>query len=886
MTNTHPRSWIAAIRGRVRALFRRDAVEGDFSDEIRFHLEMEAEKNRLLGMSPDEARRTAMLAFGGVERMREEHRDARGTRRLEDLVADVRFALRTLRSNRGFATAVALTMMLGIGATVAVFSVAYGVLLRPLPYVEADKLVRLWSRNDSRQIEFFSVSPADFAAWRERNRVFAAMGVFERQRDAILTRGNEPQIVAAAAVTPEIFGVLGTPAFLGRKVLPSDAQAGVPRVAVLSHELWLSRFGGDSAIVGTNIVLDGQPVAVVGVMPDRFYIPGTPAQIWTPLSLASASPDHGNRYLRVLARLGPGATIESARLQMDRIAEELARDFSETNRPWRVTIMSIPEQVVGRQWRRSVIILSGVVVFVLLIACANAANLQLARAAARRREIALRAALGAGRGRIVGQLLAESVVLAVIGGAAGLALAYYGVSVLRSIGAETIPRLDEVSIDSTVLAFTALVTLASGILFGLVPSLGASRAELGAVLKEGGRGGQGLIGQRARAALVIGQVALSLILLVGAGLLMKSFARLQQVDVGFDPTDIQLASFRPPESRYADGARLSTFYSSLLERTARLPGVESAALVSSAPFAGPNTGAPFIIPERPPAPGDPSPDADFRIVSPNYFRTMGIGLSRGRDFTDRDRVGAPAVVIISEAAVRSYWPGEDPLGRQIQFGAGEQAERYTIVGIVRDARYFGLENPDVRPLIYFSAMAAPQRGMSVIAKTDNAATFASGLRQAVKETDAQLPIGTIASLDRLVDQALATQRFALTLFAIFAGTALLLAAIGIYGVLSYLVRQRTQEMGVRVALGASSMALMRGVVGGAMRFVVPGVIIGLAGAWMLTRLLSNLLVGVSPRDTLTFGAVSLLLTATAVVASIIPARRAARADPMLALRGE
>lgn len=882
----HPLSWIAAARGRLRALFRRGTVEGDFSDEIRFHLEMETEKNRRAGMPPDEARRAATLSFGGVERMREEHRDARGTRLAEDIAADLRYALRTLRKNKGFAAAVALTMMLGIGATAAVFSVAYGVLLRPLPYVDADRLVRLWSRNDSRNLEFFSVSPADFATWGERNRVFSAMGVFERQREATLTRGNEPQSVDIAAVSPAVFSLLGTSPLLGRNVVEGDAQAGAPRVAILSHELWASRLGRDSSIVGTDVILDGQKVTVVGVMPDRFFVPGTPAQIWTPLSLAGASPDHSQRYLRVLARLAPGATIENARVQMDRIAEELARDFSATNLPWRVSIMGIPEHLVGRQWRRSVVVLSGVVVFVLLIACANAANLQLARAAARRREIALRAALGAGRGRIVGQLLAESIVLAVIGGIAGLGLAYVGVGALRSIGAETMARLDEVRIDGAVLAFTAFVTLASGMLFGLVPSLGASRADLGSVLKEGSRGGQGLIGQRARAALVVGQVALSLILLVGAGLLMKSFVRLQQVNVGFDPTDVQLISLRPPETRYPDAARLVTFYSTLLNRTAQMPGVQSAALVSSAPFAGPNSGTGFIVPERPPAPGTPAADADYRNVSPNYFRTLGIGLVRGRDFTNTDRIGAPDVVIISEETARMYWPGEDPLGRQLQLGSGDRVTPFTIVGIVRDVKYFGLEISDFRPIIYFSAFARPQRAMAVVATTDNAAAFASGMRDAIRESDAQLPVGVIASMEQLVERALATQRFALALFAIFAGTALLLAAIGIYGVLSYLVRQRTHEMGVRIALGASTRTLMTSVVGGAIRFAVPGVLIGLVGAWVLTRLIANLLVGVSPTDTVTFAGVSILLTATAVVASLIPARRAARADPMLALRGD
>jgi putative ABC transport system permease protein len=527
------------------------------------------------------------------------------------------------------------------------------------------------------------------------------------------------------------------------------------------------------------------------------------------------------------------------------------------------------------------------VAFVLLIACANAANLQLARGASRRREIAVRAALGAGRGRIVTQLLAESTVLAVVGGVAGLALAYVGVGLLRSVGAATIPRLDEVSIDAVVLVFTALVTAASGLLFGIIPAIGASRADLAAVLKEGGRGAdQGAVGQRIRAALVVAQVALSLVLLVGAGLLMKSFVRLQDVDIGFKPAGLHLTALRLPEARYPEPERFDAFYSTLLDRARQLAGVRSAALVSSAPFAGPNSGLSFIIPERPPGPGEPPPGADSRVVSPGYFRTMGVGLAGGRDFTDSDRRGAQEVVILSEAAVRTYWPNVDPLGRQLQVGIGERATRLTIVGVVRDARYVGLDNPDVRPMIYFSAAANPQRAMALVANTDSPASFATGLREAMHDIDPQLPPGTVQSMETLVESALATQRFALVLFAIFALTALLLAAIGIYGVLSYLVRQRTHELGVRVALGASSNTLMTSVVAGAMRVAIPGVIIGVLGAWALTRLIASLLFGVSPTDVVTFVAVSILLTATAAVASLIPARRATKADPMLALRGE
>ena len=879
------------MRRVFRIPFRRPRIAEDVDAELAFHLALREERLIAQGMSAEDARREALRQFGAIDPVRtacitldeQRLRSMNRASSLSDLRQDVTYAIRALRTNRAFATIVGLTMMLGIGANAAVFSVAYGVLFRPLPYKDDGALVRLWSRNDARGLEFFSVSPADYAVWRERGRALSAMGAFERQREAVLTRGNEPQSVQVANVTPDVFALLGTPAFLGRRIMEGDAQPGAPPVALLSHELWSTRFGSDSSIVGREITLDGRRVSVIGVMPERFSVPGTPAQIWTPLSLAGAPTDHGNRYLRVLGRLAPGMTVARARSQMDAIAEELGREFSDTNRLWRVSMMSVREMFAGREWRRAVIVLMGVVAFVLLIACANAANLQLARGAARRREMALRTALGAGQGRIVRQLLTENTLLALLGGVAGLALSYGAVSVLRKVGAESIPGLDEVRIDAVILAFTAVVTILSGLLFGIIPALSASRTDLGAVLREGGRGAGGGVGQSVRAALVVAQVALSLVLLVGAGLLMRSFARLQQVDVGFDPVGVSVMSVRLPDERYADTARYEQFYATLLERARNAPGVRSAALVSSAPFAGPNTGMSFVIPERPPAPGEPAPDADYRSVTPGYLRTMRIELLRGRDFTSADRRGAPDVVIVSEAAARRYWPDVDPIGRQIQVG---RSTRFTLVGIVRDARYLGLDDPEVRPMIYFSALAHPRRAMSMVAQGSTTAPTLTRLREAVREIDPQLPAANVESMEWLVDRALATRRFALVLFAIFALTALALAAIGIYGVLSYLVRQRTHELGVRVALGASSGQLVRSVVGGAVRLVIPGIVLGVVAAVVLTRLISTLLFGVSPTDVVTFAGVSILLALTAIVASLIPARRATKADPMLALRAE
>lgn len=866
----------------------------DVDDELAFHFAMRVQEFEREGMSPAEARAAAQARFGNLDRVRDEcvelgrRRLTRRHRRfrMDSLRQDARFAVRTIAANRGFSIVVALTIALGIAANTTVFSVAYGVLVRPLPFRDADALVRLWSKNAERNLEFFSISPADYAEWRAQNRVFSQMGAFERQREATLTRGGEPQAVEVAAVTPDVFAVLGTAAHRGRTLLQDDARDSIPAVVVIGHSLWTSRFGADSALIGADLTLDGRKMTVVGVMPPRFSVPGTPAEIWTPLSLAGARDDRAARYLRVLARLAPGADVERARNQMDAIAARLAQETPVTNAGWSVNIMSVPEMVVGTQFRRAVLVLLAVVGTVLLIACANAANLQLARAAARRREIAVRSALGATRGRIVMQLLTESMILGAIGGVVGLGLAHLGLGLLRAVGTETVPRLEDVRLDAPVLAFTVLVALGSGILFGLVPALGVSRADLGDVLKEGGRGeGRAAVGRTIRAALVVSQVSLSLILLIGAGLLLRSFARLQAVDVGFRPSGVTVVPVALPEPAYADADRAWSFYSALLDQVAQIPGVTQAAAVSSAPFAGPNNGNVFL-PEGQPVPtNERPPDADLRVISPGYLRTLGIPLIAGRDFSPLDRKGSADVVLINEAMARRYWPSQDPVGRRIRLGDLVNGTLYTIVGVVGDVRYQSLETPEIRPMMYLSALASPRRMMTIVARGADAAALTPSVRQAVASLDPTLPPAGVRAMDDLIAERMATSRFAALLLTIFSSAALLLAAIGIYGVMSYLVRQRTHELGIRIALGAPSRALVAGVVFGALRLTMVGVAIGLAAAWGVTRWMSSLLFGVSATDPATYAGIALLLTAVAAMASLMPARRAARADPLVALRG-
>jgi predicted permease len=883
-----------SILRRYRRFFGADPRR-DVDDELAFHIAMRVEEFIRAGMTPTEAEEAAMQRFGSLSGVRAEcqelgrRRQTRSQRALwlAALRQDVRYAARTLTLNRGFSLMVVLTLALGIGATTAVFSVAYGVLFRPLPYTDADALVRLWSRNSERGLDFFSVSPADYLVWRADNRVFSGLAAFERQRDASLVRRGGPESVEVAAVAPDVFPLLGTRAFRGRTLIADDAREGAPGVAVLEHDLWTARFGADDGIVGTDVTINGRRHTVVGVMPPRFWIPGTSAVIWTPLSLAGVSTDHGNRYLRVLGRLKPGVTVERARQHMVAIAANLAREFPATNKPWSVNIQSVPEMIVGTQFRRAVLALLGVVGFVLLIACANSANLQLARADARRREIAVRTALGATRGRITAQLLAESALLGLVAGIVGVALARAGIDVLRKIGTETVPRLADVRLDAPVLGFTALVALGTGILFGLLPALRATDVGVGEVLKSAGRAeGQATPGRWIRAVLVVGQISLSLILLVGAGLLMRSLTRLQAVDLGFDPTNVSTIRVQLPEEPYTNVQRTSAFFTALVERTRQIPGVTSAAAVSSAPFAGPNTSNVFVREDRPVSTRDQAPDADLRVITPGYLRTLGIRLLSGRDFSTVDGPDAPGTVLISQTTARQYWPGEDPIGHRIRIGDVVDGPVLTVVGVVADVRYRDREESEIRPMIYLSGLARRAQTMTVVARGARGdVVSAQAVRQAVGSIDPALPPPVVSNLANLVDDALATERFAFTLFAVFAGAALVLAAVGVYGVMSYLVRRRTHEFGVRSALGASSGTLVRSVIAGALRLTIAGVALGLAGAWFLTKSIASLLYDVSATDPVTFAAIALMLTAVGVVASALPARRAARADPLVALRG-
>src|SRR5215510_7411233 len=867
----------------------------DVDEELSFHLAMRADEYRRAGLPEQEALEATMQRFGGMREIREEverlavkrHARRRRALRLDALTQDLRFAWRTLIGNPGYSLVVLLTLALGIGANAAVFSVAYGVLLRPLPYRDADHIVRVFSKNTSRNLEFFSVSAPDYQTWKTASPAFSAMAAFERQRDATLATQTEPQVVSATAVTPDVFSLLGTLPVLGRTLGVADARADAPTVAVVSHSVWTTRFGADSTLVGRDLSLDGKRYTVVGVMPRRFFVPGTNAQVWTPLSLVGAPTSPGNRYLRVLGRPAPGFTVATANAQLDVIAASMAKQFPTFSEGWSTKISAVPEMIIGTQFRRAVIMLVGVVAFVLLIACANAANLQLARAATRERELAVRAALGASRGRITRQLLTESTLLSIIAGVGGLLLAYGGISLLRAFGTTTVPRLEEVRLDAPVVLFTSVVALGSAVVFGLVPAWRGSRADVNEALKHGGRGAaRAGVSSGIRAALIVGEISLSLVLLIGAGLVLRSFASLQAVDIGFDERQLLVARTSLPPALYPQPDQVSGFLSDALRRARLLGGVTSVAAVSTAPFENGNPGTVFVRVDRAPPAAGQAPDADLRVVTPGYFSTMKIPL-RGRDFTDGDRVGAPDVVIISAEMARRHWPNEEPIGQRIRVGDVLNGDVFTIVGVVGDARYISRSPEGLRPILYFSYASSPQppRAMTIVARVRDGSAAAS-LRGLLASLDKRMPVPAITPMKDAVATSMATPRFALTLFGVFAIIAVALAALGLYGVLSYLVRQRTHEMGVRAALGASRARLLRLVVGGALRLTVVGLVVGIAAAYGLTRWLDKLLFEVSPTDTRTFIALPLLLAVVALLASLLPALRAARADPMQAVRGD
>lgn len=814
---------------------------------------------------------------------------------MRNLLQDVRYGLRMLWKSPGLTLIAVAALALGIGANTAIFSVVNTVLLRPLPFPEPDRLMTVWENNLQRGITKNSVSYPDFADWRAQNHLFERMASFHSS-DFTFTGGNEPLRLQGQVVNADLFPLLGVQPILGRTFRPEEDRPGESgRVVVLSYSLWQKQFGSDQKIINQPITLNGKSYTVVGVMPAGFQFPvqNEPVELWTSVSedVSGDEPitdQRGAHYMMVIGRLKPGVTQVQAQAEMDTIAGRLSQQYVDTNKNRGITIIPALEDVVGNV-RTALLILLGAVGCVLLIACANVANLLLARATTRNKEMAIRSALGASRLRVIRQLLTESVMLALAGGTLGLLVALWGTDLLVAVSGKAIPRSTQIGLDSHVLGFTFLVSLLTGVLFGLAPALQASRSDLTEALKEGGRSsGDGGRRARLRSVLVTAEVAIALVLLIGSSLLIQSLWRLQQVNPGFDSHGVLTLSVGLPTVKY-NTQQEAEFYHSLQERIEALPGVTSASAVFPLPLGGERMAVTFETEGRPVAKSD-QPATELRTISPDYFRTMGIQFIKGRDFTARDDQAAPGVVIVNEAFAQKYFPNEDPLGKRIKPGISVDENKPVmreIVGVVGNVKHKNLSMAEADPEAYLPHAQLPFDTMTLVVKSNvDAGSITSSVRNEVRALDKDLPVYSVKTLDEYMASSVAQPRFNTLLLAIFAGLALFLTVIGLYGVMSYSVIQRTHELGIRMALGAQTRDIQRLVVGQGMTLALIGVVIGLIGALALTRIMRSLLFGISATDPLSFIAVSLLLSVVALIACLIPARRAMKVDPMVALRYE
>ena len=848
------------------------------------------------------AGRFAVRAFARwiPQRPRAETRDnfetKRGGETVGQIVQDLRYTVRMLLKRPAFTATVVVTLALGIGANAAIFSVVSGVLLNPLPFPEPDELVSVWGRflpESGFDFPVFPLAPPEYVDYKNQNRTMAAVAAYSGFGATITAGDGEAERVPAANVTSNLFTMLRTPAMLGRHLVDEDDRLDADQVVVLSHALWQRRFGDDESMIGRSITVNGRTAEVVGVMPPGFGFPNPNTQLWSAFQLDESRRDNRQSHpLNAIGRLAPGATLEDAKAELGPMMAQWKADFPDIHTGHFLWVQPRIEDIVGNV-RPALLLLLGAVGFVLLIVCANVASLLLAVGEHRRREIAVRGALGAGRGRILQQLLTESLVLAMVGGVVGLGLAALGTNALLALDAGTIPRIDEIQLDVRVLGFTGLLTLATGVVFGLAPALQFVSPNFQAVFRDGGHGttagGHRL---RFRRFLVISEVALSILLVIGAGLMIRSFRNLLEEDPGFEANNILVAQLSLPSGNY-DVEQASAFYSELLRDIGAIPGVEQASAVSRIPIMHNRGVTDFNIEGRPdPGLGKLAFNAPDVSARSGYFEAMKIPLRRGRLFQETDRVGTMPVAIVNETMSRMFWPGEDPIGQRIRYSGCDACQWATIVGIVGDVKYQGL-SLDPRPIYYFVNEQAPEhatyfvRFMGLTIRTSGEPlTVAPAVRAAIRRLDANLPVVGLQPMTDVVSSSVARPRFIMTLMGLFAAVALTLGAVGLYGVMSYGVAQRTNEIGVRIALGADTRDVTAMVVGQGMKLALIGVGVGLVGSFAITRVMSELLFNVSATDLVTFATVSALLVLTALLASYLPARRATKIDPMTAMRSE
>ena len=899
------RRWIDALRARIRAIVRPRRVEADLHDELSFHVAMQAQANAQNGMSGPEAERRARVALGGVEQAKEHSRDARPLRWAHDFIQDLRYAQRSLRRAPGFTIVAVITLALGIGANTALFSVISAVLLRPLPYPDADRLVRVWTTQPPENgVPRIGSALPDYRVWRSENRTFDDLGAYHFVNYNV-TGSDRPERLLATRITASLWPVLQHQPLHGRVFSAADEQWGAHRVVVLSEGLWQRRFGGDPEVIGTSLQLNGESFTVIGVMPASFVFPGPLSQLWSPIAFppGSSMDSRNNYFVELLGRLKPGVTPDEALTDLSTIAERLRREFPQ-NVGKGVTLEEWQELIVGGI-RPTLLFLLGAVAFVLLIACANVANLLLARAATRAHELTVRATIGAGRGRLVRQLLTEHLALASLGAVAGVLLAYAVIGGIPALGPTGVPRLTEATMDSRVVGFASALALLTGLVFGVWPArhggrIGGGRLNESARTVTGGR-----MRARLRHGLVTAEVSLSLVLLVGAMLLIVSLQRVLQVDSGFDEDRLFTATLTLPAVRYGDAERVARFFQDAVDEVAALPGIRAAGATTALPLGGNEWSRYFGIDGRP-APSSLAqvPSVYYRQVTPGYFQTMGATLRGGRWLTEQDGPGQTLVAVVNETLARRFWPNEDPIGQRILMNQPESLAppdtfpladgstrfpRRIVVGVIADLRQNGLEretNPEVFVPLAQHGGDHLDTSFLVARTTADPLAATAAIQSAINRLDSNLALANVRTMEGRLSDSMAQRRFVMLLLGGFAALAVTLALVGLYGVMAYTVSQRRGELGLRAALGATAADLLRLVMADGLRMTAVGAVIGLLLAAGLSRLLSTQLFQVQAIDPVVYAGVAALFVVVACLACGVPAFRAARVDPAEALRIE
>lgn len=865
-----------------RNLFVRRKLDRDLDEELSAYVDLAADAKHNAGLSATDARRAALVELGGAEQVKEEIRGARAGQLFLEFLQDLRYGLRTLRNNLSFTATAVAVLALGIGANATIFSVAYGILGRPLPYADADRVAVVYLHYFPRDFEFGTLCMRDFLTWRDNNRSFEEPSLFQTVRMDVGGTEGVPQQVRGANVTAGFFTTLGVQPLIGRTFAPGEDKAGGTSLTVLSESLWRTRYSADRSVLGRTIAVNGSPSTVIGVMPQAFQFPRAGLELWTNLLLKPPT-RYGPWFYRGVARLKPGVTLAQAQAEINNIGLIMMRE-NPYYKKLTLPILSVRDSLLGSS-RPAILILAATVGMVLLIALVNVANLMMARATVREREMALRLSLGAGRGRLIRQLLTESTLLAILGGAAGLGLAWGGIQLIRIWNPGNLPLVESVQLDGAVLAFTLIISMAAGILFGLAPALACARTDLNATMKESGRTGAASSRARGRlrAALVVAEITVSLMLLIGAGLLLRSFVNLQSVTGGFSapPSRIITMLISPGNRKYNEAATGLAFYEQVLERARHVQGVESAVLTDSLPPDRQGDADTFSLEGQTLPPGEINAIISSPTIGPGFFHTLGIPIIKGREFDIHDTAQSRPVAIVSEGFVKRYFPDGEAIGKRIRQSDVNWME---IVGVVGNVKYLGL-TADTDPACYKPYLQNYDPRMALVVRTSvDAASLGETLRNEIQSIDQSVTLAQISTMEQELSLSVSQPRFDTMLLSLFAGIAMLLAAVGIYGLIAYSVAQRTHEIGVRVALGAARSDVVRGVVRQGVVLAGIGIILGLAGSLALSRLLENLLFGVGATDWLTFAAAPLGILLVVLLATLVPALRASRISPVEALR--